>query len=61
MRNNLKGLLAMAAIAAAMGSMPNSERVKRRRELWPKTKLTQKQEKVRAREKKAKLARKLNR
>ena len=68
MRNprGMRGMLFMAATMAAMGENFNyadqeTHRFTRKRRLLPKTILTAKQQKTRNKEKRAKLARKINR
>jgi len=69
MQSRTKGLLFMAATMAAMGesfNYANQEthrfaKKSRKRRLLPKTVLTAKQQKSRSKEKRAKIARKLNR
>lgn len=61
-----RGLLFMAATMAAMGETfdyanQETHRFTRKRRLLPKSILTAKQQKVRNKEKRAKLARKINR
>lgn len=61
-----RGLLFMAATMAAMGenfdfAKQETHRFTRKRRLLPKSILTNKQQKVRNKEKRAKLARKINR
>ncbi len=68
MRNpkGMRGMLFMAATMAAMGESFNyadqeTHRFTRKRRLLPKSILTAKQQKARNKEKRAKLARKINR
>jgi hypothetical protein len=68
MRNprGMRGMLFMAATMAAMGESFNyadqeTHRFTRKRRLLPKSILTTKQQKARNKEKRAKLARKINR
>ena len=68
MRNpkGMRGLIFMAATMAAMGENINyanqeTHRHTRKRRIFPKSVLTPKQLKVRNKEKRAKLARKINR
>lgn len=68
MRNpsGMRGMLFMAATMAAMGqnfdyANQETHRFTRKRRLLPKSILTAKQQKVRNKEKRAKLARKINR